>query len=253
MNLNLNNYSIRNNRQSRIGEYQKQQNLLVQSNFQNIENEKIEKFESSKLSILYNNPGLFNELSVSDKEEIILLESSEKNVHEENEEGKNESNLEILKNVGKVLGLGFMILGGAGFVVGVAASAIGFGTAGIVGGSIASGIQSSVGSVVAGSLFATCQSLGATGAFVSISVAGAATAATGDAIINLINDSENNPENIKENVNDSINDNINSLNIENCEDLVLINCNNNLVENKEVLVDENIINVNQIMEKENNK
>ena len=56
--------------------------------------------------------------------------------------------------------------------VGGVCSWLGFTSGGIAAGSTAAGIQAGVGNIVAGSTFATMQSLGATGVFYGLGVAG---------------------------------------------------------------------------------
>ena len=74
------------------------------------------------------------------------------------------------------------VLIGTGIIVtavGLSPLLCGFGSAGIVAGSAAASIQAAVGNVAAGSLFASMTSMGMTGTFTTIAVAGVTTTGVG--------------------------------------------------------------------------
>ena len=94
---------------------------------------------------------------------------------------------------------------GAGILIPVAVTAVGFGTGGIVAGSMAAGIQSTIGNVAAGGLFATVQSAAAGGAVATVGlgmkgagVAGLAATAAGAKILPKKGGSSENPSDDKD-------------------------------------------------------
>jgi hypothetical protein len=76
--------------------------------------------------------------------------------------------------------------GTATAAAGAIMTALGFGSSGIMAGSVAAGTQSVIGNVIAGTFFASCQSIGALGGWLTMSVVGVSALGLGVSALFLI-------------------------------------------------------------------